>query len=358
MTVKKKPKYSVIERQYQQLRWELITGSVLFGGILLTGTLWYWLVEGWSLIDSAYMTVITLSTVGFGEIRPLNSRARLFTMILIIMGIIVFGYLVNRFTEALLQGYFQEGIRLKKRKKVIDKLDNHYILCGFGRMGFHVARELYAENISFLIIDSGEEELEKAQQLGYLVVQGDATLDECLLEARVESALCLIAALSSDADNLYTLISAKALNPNIRAIARANSEEAVKKLERAGADAVVSPYVTGGKRLAAAALRPQIMDFVDGILSGGQRSFYLEEFLLDEKNCPSLGQTLMEAQLRSRSGALVVAIRTKEGDLLPGPTGENILRAGDSLICMGTAEQLRTLNHILGPINPPKKPFL
>ncbi len=302
------------------------------------------------------MTMITLSSVGFGEIHPLSERSRLFTIVLILMGLITIGYLVNRFTEALLQGYFQEGIRLRQKRNVIDKLINHYIICGFGRTGSYVASEFAAETIPFIIIDSDIEEIEKAQQLGYLVIQGDATLDEYLSLAKIETAICIVTAISSDADNLYTVISAKALNPKIRAIARASTEEAVKKLERAGADVVVSPYITGGKRLAAAALRPQVMDFVDGILSGGEKSFYLEEYLLAQETCPCLGQTLMETDLRSKSGALVVAIRRFDGTLIAGPTGNSLLEAGDSLICMGTAEQLRILNSILGPINSPRRP--
>lgn len=320
------------------------------------GTLWFWLVEKWSLLDSAYMTMITLSTVGFGEVNPLDERSRLFTMVLILTGILVIGYMVNRFTEAFLQGYFQYGIRLRQKRKVIDKLEGHYILCGFGRMGSYVAKEFNDEGIPFIILDSEQEEVEKASQMGYLAIQGNATLDEYLLLAKVETATCVVAALSSDADNLYTVISAKALNPNIRAIARASTEEAVKKLERAGADAVVSPYMTGGKRLASAALRPQVMDFVDGILSGGEKSIYLEEFLLDEKTCPCLGQTLIEAGLRAKSGALVVAIRRSNGILIAGPTGGSTMEAGDSLICMGTAEQLKILNNILMPISSPRIP--
>ena len=323
---------------------------------MFTGTLWFWLVEKWSLLDAAYMTIITLSSVGFGEIYPLSPRSRLFTIGLIMMGLITIGYLINRLTEALLQGYFQEGLRLRQKKKVIDKLLNHYIICGFGRTGSYIASEFTAESIPFIIVDSNSDSIERAQQLGYLVVQGDATLDEYLLLAKIETATCIVAALSSDADNLYTVISAKALNPYIRAIARANNEEALQKLERAGADAVVSPYITGGKRLAAAALRPQVMDFVDGILSGAEKSFYLEEYLLAEETCPCLGQTLMETELRTKSGALVVAIRRADGTLIAGPTGRSLLEAGDSLICMGTAEQLRTLNSILGPINLPRMP--
>ncbi len=302
------------------------------------------------------MTMITLSSVGFSEVHPLSPRSRLFTIALIVTGLITIGYLLNRFTEALLQGYFQEGLRLRQKRNVIDKLANHYIICGFGRTGSYVAREFIAEAIPFIIIDSELYKIEKAQRLGYLVVQGDATLDEYLSLAKIETATCVVAALSSDADNLYTVMSAKTLNPNIRAIARASTEEALKKLERAGADAVVSPYITGGKRLAAAALRPQVMDFVDGILSGAEKSFYLEEYLLAEETCPCLGQTLMETDLRAKSGALVVAIRRSDGTLIPGPTGSSMLEAWDSLICMGTAEQLRVLNSILGPINSPRMP--
>ncbi|WP_330205434.1 potassium channel protein [Cyanobacterium sp. Dongsha4] len=346
----------MLDPYYQRLRKELIISSLGLAGVFIGGTLWYWLVEKWSLLDSAYMTMITLSTVGFGEVNPLDERSRLFTMGLILTGIIVIGYMVNRFTEAFLQGYFQQGIRLRQKRNVIDKLSGHYILCGFGRMGSYVAKEFTAEAIPFIILDSEQEEVEKASQMGYLALQGDATLDECLLMAKIETAICVVAALSSDADNLYTVISAKALNPTIRAIARASTEEAVKKLERAGADAVVSPYITGGKRLASAALRPQVMDFVDGILSGGEKSIYLEEFLLDENTCPCLGQTLIEAGLRAKSGALVVAIRRSNGILIAGPTGGSILEAGDSLICMGTAEQLRILNGILMPISAPRIP--
>ena len=195
-------------------------------GVFVTGTLWFWLVEQWSLLDAAYMTMITLSSVGFGEIHPLSPRSRLFTIALIVTGLVTIGYLVNRFTEALLQGYFQEGIRLRQKRNVIDKLQDHYIICGFGRTGSYVASEFTAEGIPFIIVDSEPEEIEKAQQLGYLVVQGDATLDEYLLLAKIETATCIVAALSSDADNLYTVISAKALNPYIRAIARASTEEA------------------------------------------------------------------------------------------------------------------------------------
>jgi voltage-gated potassium channel len=194
------------------------------------------------------------------------------------------------------------------------------------------------------------EQVEAAQELGCIAVHGDATLDDTLFKVGIERAVCLVAALPSDAENLYTVLSAKSLNPGIRAIARASTEEALKKLQRAGADAVVSPYITGGRRMAAAALRPQVLDFMDGILTGRDRSFYLEEFLLDPQSCPAVGQTLREARLRSQSGALVLAIRRADGTLIAGPTGDTQLLPEDLLICLGTAEQLRQLNRILSPL--------
>lgn len=339
------------EQKYNRLRRDLAVAGFLLAGVFAIGTTWYRLEEGWSWLDAAFMTIITLSTVGFGETHPLSDRSRLFTIFLIFMGIMTIGYIVNRFTEAMIQGYFQEGIRIRQQRQLIASLNQHYILCGFGRMGRQIAIEFQVENTPFVIIDMEVEKVAKAQELGYMIIQGDATLDESLIKAKIEDAVCIVSALSSDAQNLYTVLSAKTLNPSIRAIARASTEEAVQKLQRAGADAVVSPYITGGKRLAAAALRPQVMDFVDGILTGTRKSYYLEEFRLDSNLCSYIGQSLSEARLRSQSGALVLAIRRTDGTLVAGPTGDTIMDAGDSLICMGTAEQLRLLNQILGPIS-------
>jgi len=350
--------YSTLEQKYQRIQKELMAGALALAGIFLIGTLWYSLVEGWRWEDAAYMTVITLATVGYGETHPLGSRGRLFTIALILMGVVNLGYIVNRFTAAVIEGYFLEGIRLRQQRRLMESLLGHYIICGFSRTGRQIAKEFLAEGVAFVIIDSELESVQKAQEIGYIVFQGDATLDDTLLKVGIAKAICIVAALPSDAENLYTVLSAKTLNPDIRAIARASTEEAVQKLQRGGADAVISPYITGGKRMAAAALRPQILDFVDGILSGTDRQLYMEEFLLDSGRCPFVGQTLQKAKLRSQSGALVLAIRRLDGKLIGGPTGDTVLMSGDTLICMGTAEQLRDLNQILGPINsiPLKRP--
>ena len=350
--------YSTLEQKYQRIQKELMAGALALAGIFLIGTLWYSLVEGWKWEDAAYMTVITLATVGYGETHPLGSRGRLFTIVLILMGVVNLTYIVNRFTAAVIEGYFLEGIRLRQQRRLMESLSEHYIICGFSRTGRQIAKEFQAEAVSFVIIDSELESVQKAQEIGYIVFQGDATLDDTLLKVGITKAICIVAALPSDAENLYTVLSAKTLNPGIRAIARASTEEAVQKLQRGGADAVISPYITGGKRMAAAALRPQILDFVDGMLSGTDRQLYMEEFLLDSGRCPFVGQSLQRAKLRSQSGALVLAIRRLDGKLIGGPTGDTVLMSGDTLICMGTAEQLRDLNQILGPINsiPLKRP--
>jgi len=331
-----------------------MAGAIALGGVFFIGTLWYRIIEGWSWEDAAYMTVITLATVGYGETHPLGSRGRLFTIALILLGVMNIGYIVNRFTQAIIEGYFHEGIRLQQQRRLMESLSEHYIICGFSRTGRQIAKEFQAEDVLFVVIDSDIESVQRAQSEGYTAYQGDATLDDTLLKVGIERATCIVAALPSDAENLYIVLSAKTLNPAIRAIARASKEEALQKLQRAGADEVISPYITGGKRMAAAALRPQVLDFVDGILTGADRQLYMEEFLLDPAFCPCVGQTLQKARLRSQTGALVLAIRRVDGTLIGGPTGDTVLMPGDRLIGMGTAEQLRSLNQILGPIGSQK----
>lgn len=342
--------HEILEKKYRRIRKELITSVSLLGGVFLLGTLGYWSMEGWSLSEAAYMTAITLSTVGFTEVRPLGPAGRLFTMSLIALGVITIGYIVNRFTEAIIAGYFQDVIKLRQQKRLIDTLSQHYILCGFGRTGRQVALEFKAENIPFLVIENDPEEVQAAEQLDCIAVLADATLDSTLIQVGIERAICLITVLPSDAENLYTLISAKTLNPKLRVIARANTEDAVKKLQRAGADTVISPYITGGRRMAAAALRPEVMDFVDGIITGADRTLYLEEYKVNPETCPFAGSTIKDADLRGQTGALILAIRRQDGTLIGGPTADTKLLAGDVLICMGTPEQLRRLNQILSPL--------
>jgi voltage-gated potassium channel len=308
------------------------------------------------------MTVITLTTVGFSEIHDLSGSGRIFTIGLIFMGVVNIAFLVNRFTAAVIEGYFQKGIVQQRQKYLIESLNQHYILCGFGRTAQQIAIEFTAEQVAFGILDTDPEMVEKAQHLGYGAMVGDATLDETLVEIGIERAIGLVATLPSDAENLYIVLSAKTLNPKLRAIARANTQEAVQKLQRAGADAVVSPYITSGKRMAAAALRPQVMNFVEEIMTGRDRSFYIEEFKLNPDSCPYLNQTLQTVQEQLKHPtlstttattttaipvAIMAAIRRADGRLIPNPQGDVVLMAGDVLICMGTAAQLQQLHQTL-----------
>ncbi|MDV3347213.1 potassium channel protein [Leptothoe sp. ISB3NOV94-8A] len=340
-----------IEETYQRTRRHLLGGAIALGCVVLSGVLWYRVIEGWTWLDATYMSVITLATVGFAEIQPLGARGRLFTIILILMGVVVIAYILNCFTEALIQGHLQAGIRLRQRRKLMKSLAGHYIICGFGRTGRQVATEFAFEAIPFIVVDSHEASVQAAQQMGFITFQGDATLDQVLFHVGIDRAHGLVAALPSDAENLYAVLSAKTLAPGIRTIARASTEEAVQKLQRGGADVVVSPYITGGKRMAAAAIRPQVVDFLDGILTGADRTVYIEEFLISPKHCPQIGRTLEEAQLRVKSGALILAIRRADSSLIVGPNGDTLLCSGDLVIVMGSSDELRRLNQILGPIH-------
>lgn len=343
--------YSILEKKYQQIQRELFLGIGAFGGVIVLGTLWYWLVEHWPLTDALYMTVITLSTVGFMEVNPLSDRGRLFTIVLIIVGVIWLGYIANRFTEAVIQGYFRDGVRLQQQRRLLEDVSEHFVLCGFGRTGQQIAQEFTSENIPFVIIDQDEEGVEMAQNLGYVTVQGSAIQNQILLQAGIERACGIVTTLASDADNLYAVLSAKNINPNIRAIVRANSEDALAKMQQVGADAVVSPYMTVGKRMVAAALRPQVVNFMDVALTGSEPDFYIEELLIDTESCPYIGQTLGVLGVRSQTGASILAIRRDNGELIGAPSAQTEFRSQDLLICMGTTPQLQALNQALSPQN-------
>ena len=205
------------EQKYRRIRSDLQWGGFALGLVILTGTLWYSLVEKWHWLDAVYMTVITLTTVGYGETHPLGDRGHIFTIALILAGVITIGYIVNRFTEALIEGYFIEGRRLRQQRKLVESLTEHFIICGFGRIGRQIAAEFAVEGTAFVVIDADSEQVKIAQMEGYNAIQADATLDETLLKMGVEKAACLVAALPSDAENLYIILSAKSLNPGLRA---------------------------------------------------------------------------------------------------------------------------------------------
>ncbi|MDX2256905.1 MAG: potassium channel protein [Pseudanabaenaceae cyanobacterium bins.39] len=345
-----------LEMELARYQKTLITNFSILGGLIIVGTLGYHLIEGWNWLDSIYMTVITLATIGYGETNPLHAGGRIFTIILIVMGVISLSYVVSQFTNAIANGHIYNIWQARQHSKMMQSLNNHYIVCGFGRTGRQITAEFRAEgSIDFVVIDSDAMAINEAQRNGYLTIMGDAALDSTLLAAGIDRAICIVSALPSDAENLYTVLSAKSLNPQIRAIARGSNEEAMQKLRRGGADEVISPYITGGKRMAAVALRPQVMDFVDGIIAGSNRSFYIEEYKIDDPRL--VGVSLKKASLRSQTGVLVLAIRRADGHVIAGPDGNTEILEGDVLISMGTPEQLRALNQLLSPLANHRQPL-
>ena len=327
-----------------QLHHQLRAAILSLVAILMTGTIGYALMEHWSLLDSAYMTVIAISTVGFSEVHLLSPPARMFTIPLIFMGVANISFLLNRFTDAIIHGYFLKDMDFQRQRRLISTLNHHYIVCGLGQTGTQVALEFAAENIPFVAIDRCETVVTEALHLQYLAISGDATLDQTLVAAGIERCAGLVATLPSDADNLYILLSAKTLNPHIRTIVRANSPEASQKLQRAGADAVISPHLTGAKRMATAALRPQVLNFLDRIVSGNDRSLSLEQIPVKIKSDTSPQLILTIAQIRDQSGgAWIMAIHQKDGSLITTPPEDFPIQQGDILICLGTPEQLENL---------------
>jgi voltage-gated potassium channel len=317
--------------------------------ILLFGTLGYMVTEHWSLLDALYMTVITLAGVGYGEVHPLDTPGRIFTIGLILLGVVALATLLNQVIQDVAGGYFREGLEFSRQQRMINKMSGHFIVCGYGRMGRRVCEEFASDNAPFVVIEASLESCNRAKERGFSVLNGDASTDALLAEAGIERAKCIVCALPSDADNLFIILSARNLNPNIRTITRSSSDEAAVKLKLGGADEVVSPYDSGARRMASIALRPNVVDFMETTVISGDSSLYIEEVQLSPQNCPFLGQTLQQTDLRAKTGTLVLAIRREDGTLIGNPTGSITLAQGDRLFCMGTNTQLRAFTDLVVP---------
>jgi voltage-gated potassium channel len=322
------------------------------GAITTAGVLGYMLLEGWSFLDALYMTVITLTTVGYREVRELDTSGQLLTMALLITGVGTLFYAavssVELAVEGTVRGYFQ---RRRMRAK-INKLNEHYVLCGFGRVGRQVAREFALDGVPFVVVDDNPQKVEECLAEGYLALLGDASDDTTLEEAGIRRAKGLVAAVDSDADNVFVTLSARKLNPNLYIVARASSEESAAKLEIAGADRTLSPYAVGGRRLASLATQPLIVDFLD-IVTRGEKGieFRLEEFWVPEKS-PLANHTIGELKIGEKTGAMVLAIRSKEGKFDTTPSAQDTIRPDDTLIVLGTREQVGRLATLMAGEEP------
>lgn len=315
---------------------------LLLACVTLVGTIGYVLLEGLSWTDALYMTVITLTTVGFGEVRPLSHTGRLFTIILILVGVGTVAWAVQNAVEIILGERLWQSVQQRRLEEERMKLSNHYIIAGYGRMGQQVVRDLKRHGVPFLVIDSNPDIQEDLIERGIPFLIGDATQDETLLEAGIERAQGFVAALSSDADNVLAVLTARGLNPNLRITARASNERTESKLRRAGADRVVSPYTIGGHRLTLATLRPTVHDFFESMFHETDSDIDIGELMIGDHS-PLAGQTLSGCDLRRVWRVNVIGVRRTDGRFLFNPPADYVIAPGETLIVMGPAEQIRAL---------------
>jgi len=326
-------------------RKRFIFSSVAIIATVFLGTVGYRALEGWSWFDSLYMTVITLATIGYGETHPLTPAGRAFTIILIVVGVTVLGFLVSILTQAVVETEIASVLGRRRLFKDISQLKDHYILCGAGRVGARIVDELKRKHVDHVVIERDEGVAEKLLTRGHLVLIGDAT-DETVLEgARIRSAKALITAASSDAENVYIVLTARGMNPDLYIVARANDLAAERQLLRAGANKVVSPVLIGSHRMAQAALSPAVADFIELTTMTESLDLYFEQVRIAEGSSLD-GRRLKDSRIRSEHNAMIVAITPHEGEMIFNPDGEQALHAGDLLIAIGTRAGLQKLAEI------------
>lgn len=319
---------------------------VLLGGWLAAGTLGFVLLERYPLFDAFYMTVITLSTVGYGEIHPLSPAGRAFASVLIMGGLGTVLYALTRVGQMLIEGELADVYGARRMRRTIENLTDHHILCGYGRTARPVVEALRDEALDFVVVERDPEIARQIQDAGDLVHQGDATDEDALRAAGVARAKGLLALLPSDADNLYLTMTAKGLNPNLRVIARASDEKAEAKLRRAGADDVVMPYRMAGQRVIQAITQPHVLEFMEAISRRTELALSMEEVRVPEGS-PLAGSSLGDSHLRRRTGAIVVAIRGSDGRMRFNPAAEERVQVGDVLLALGPADDLRKLDELV-----------
>ena len=321
----------------------------LMSGLLTFGTLGFHIVEGWTLFESFYMTLMTLTTVGYGEVHPLSLNGRIVASALMLAGVatvfVSIGVLVDVLIKLELADYFGR----KRRERMLDKLSGHYIVCGAGRVGRSVIHELQRSGASIVLIDSDPNRAQWGIQAGIPTLVANATKDETLQRARISVAKGLVAAIASDAENVYVTLSARGLNPNLLIAARASDDQAEEKLRRAGATTVLTPYTFIGHRLAQSMLRPHVLSFLDVASAfSGRGDLEIEtEQLQIPKESPVCNRTLEEVRVRQTYGTIILALQKNGGGMLFNPEGNTRVEAGDVLIAMGQRAQLKRMSEEL-----------
>ena len=313
-------------------------GCLLLGCVLLLGTIGFMFVEGWTPIQAFYTAVLVVSTLGFSDLRPSDSRGQLLTIGLIAAGVGTLYYLVG----VLAQTIIEDQLDWRRKRAMQDRvahLKDHFIVCGFGRVGQQTCRQLHQERCTFVVIDTEDARIARIENAGYLYVRGDASDDIVLQRAGIARARALLTAVQTDAGNVYITLSARALNPNLFIVARAATAEAEHKLAIAGANRVISPYILGGRSMAGHALRPAVMDFLDVLVHSDDLEMWLEEIAIGP-NSILADVPLGDAQLRDTVGITVLAVRRADGHMLVNPHSEVVLHKGDTLIALGARGDL------------------
>ncbi len=319
----------------------------IFFLILTGGCIGYTVIEGWEGLDALYMTVITLTTVGFQEIHPLSRAGRIFTMFLIISGVGFFFYFLGNITGMVVKGTLKDVFGRRKLEKEISHIQGHYMVCGFGRIGRTVTQLLKEKPMEVVVIEKDPQYIPLFQEKKILYVLGEATLEENLLKAGINRAKGLVAAASSDADNVYITLTARGLNPDLFILARAAEESSILKLTRAGADKVISPYDIGARRMANTILRPTVIDFIELAVHNRNLDLQMEELIVG-KNSEIKEATLMESAIRKDYDLIVVAIKKKSGEMIFNPSSQAKIQEGDTLVALGDRNNLNRLEKKLG----------
>ena len=329
--------------EYARLRMALI----LLLAVLAFGTFGYIYFEGMSPFDAFYMTLITISTVGFSEIKPLSPMGRTVTVVIILTGISTVTYTLGQMVRILIEGELRNLFGRKKVSKQIAGLRNHYIVCGYGRIGRTICQELASENIAFVVIEQNTGRVEALEKIGYLYLNLDATDEEALVKAGIAHAKGVVTAVRADANNVFITLTAKGLRPDIFVLSRASDEKNQDKLVRAGVSRVVCPYLIGGRRMAQVLKRPTVVDFIDETTAGSDLGLVMEEALVGPESGLT-GKTIVESNIRRDYGVIVVAIKRPNNDMVFNPMPTEVLGHGDVIVVIGKNEDLERMKAVMG----------
>jgi voltage-gated potassium channel len=328
----------------------VVIGAVAFTALLVAGTVGFALILDETVFKAFYRTVITVSTTGLVN-RPTSSAGELFTIFIVIGGVTVFFYIFGFILELLLSGSITGDWQRRRIRKHVERLNDHYIICGYGRVGQRIGSEFRQANLRYAVVDYSEVALAAARQRNELLIEGSGTQDEILIAAGIERARGLVASSDSDSDNLYITLSARAMRPDLLIVARASTEEAAKKLELAGADRVVQPYSTAGQEMAKLVLKPQVAAFLEIVSTHGGPDLTFEEIVVTGESGQA-GKSIRELQASPEGGAVIVALRRRDGTFDTTPSPDVVLQEGDILIAVGTRAELQGLEQLFAPREP------